>query len=290
MHVARFVVLRGAALHSVAHQRGVDRARCLSPRCRRSCKFERIERRPRVAVGKRDQEPRASSSRRKSLRSRDRVSHRSSARSTIVPTSSSLERLQYEDASPREERRVHFKRRILRRCADERYRPILDVGQYCVLLRFVEAMDFVDEEHGSPADALRAPASRTTRRKSATPALTADIPSKCAPVVAATICASVVFPLPGGPHRIIDGTASRSIAAAQRCPAPSSVSCPTNSSSVRGRILAASGIAGRAKSRSCRSSDHGAALEIGLRYRILWNVKRSSAWRACDAARPGIAW
>ena len=45
-----------------------------------------------------------------------------------------------------------------------------------------------------PPTRRRAWASATTRRKSATPALTAESLSKCAPVERATISASVVFP------------------------------------------------------------------------------------------------
>ena len=55
-------------------------------------------------------------------------------------------------------------------------------------------------------------ASATTARKSATPALTAEIATKCEPVERAITSESVVFPVPGGPHRIIDGTVSFSIA------------------------------------------------------------------------------
>jgi hypothetical protein len=84
-------------------------------------------------------------------------------------------------------------------------------------------------------------ASATTRRKSATPALTAESAAKFAPVCCAMICASVVLPVPGGPHRIIEGIWSLSMARRSARPGPSTCSWPTNSSSVRGRIRAASG-------------------------------------------------
>src|ERR1700677_4485102 len=64
------------------------------------------------------------------------------------------------------------------------------------------------------------------------------------------ISASVVLPLPGGPHKIIDGTASRSIAARSARPGPNNSRCPTNSSSVRGRIRAANGVVSAGKSKS----------------------------------------
>ena len=63
------------------------------------------------------------------------------------------ERVQHEDARAREERRVHFKRRVLGRRADHRHRSVLDIGQNRVLLPFVEAMDLVDEEHAASAHA-----------------------------------------------------------------------------------------------------------------------------------------
>ncbi len=48
-------------------------------------------------------------------------------------------------------------------------------------------------------------ASATTRRKSATPALTAESAAKCAPVWCAMMRARVVLPVPGGPHSTIEG-------------------------------------------------------------------------------------
>ena len=56
--------------------------------------------------------------------------------------------------------------------------------------------------------------------------------------------ASVVLPVPGGPQRIIDCSTSRSIASRSGRPGPSTASCPTISSSVRGRIRSASGAGG----------------------------------------------
>ena len=55
------------------------------------------------------------------------------------------------------------------------------------------------------------------------------------------IRASVVLPVPGGPHRMIDCSRSRSIASRSGLPGASSSSWPTNSSNVRGRMRSASG-------------------------------------------------
>ena len=62
-----------------------------------------------------------------------------------------------------------------------------------------------------PYRARRSRASATMRRRSPTPAVTAEIGSKCDFVWAAMMRASVVLPLPGGPQKIIDGTWSDSM-------------------------------------------------------------------------------
>ncbi len=55
-------------------------------------------------------------------------------------------------------------------------------------------------------------ASAIASRNSETPEVTADAEIKCILVALAIIRASVVFPTPGGPQSIIDGTWSSSIA------------------------------------------------------------------------------
>src|SRR4051794_17395425 len=67
---------------------------------------------------------------------------------------------------------------------------------------------------------------------------------KRARVTLAITSASVVLPLPGGPHRMSEGTWSASIARRSRRPGPMSDSWPTNSPSERGRIRAARGVVG----------------------------------------------
>ncbi len=72
----------------------------------------------------------------------------------------------------------------------------------CALLkRWISSMNSTVRRPA--ARSLRA--SATTRRKSATPALTAESAAKCAPVCCAMMRANVVLPVPGGPHRIIEG-------------------------------------------------------------------------------------
>ncbi len=61
------------------------------------------------------------------------------------------ERLEHEHARAREQRGVDLERRVLGRRADQRDGAVLDVRQHRVLLRLVEAVDLVDEQHGAPA-------------------------------------------------------------------------------------------------------------------------------------------
>src|SRR3954454_20664285 len=65
--------------------------------------------------------------------------------------------------------------------------------------------------------------------------------TNCARVVFAMIRASVVFPDPGGPQKIIDGMRSVSIALRRKRPEASSSLRPTTSSSVFGRTRSGSG-------------------------------------------------
>ncbi len=51
-----------------------------------------------------------------------------------------------ENLAARDERRVDAEERVLRRRADEDDDPILDVAEQHILLRAVEAVDFVEEE------------------------------------------------------------------------------------------------------------------------------------------------
>src|SRR6202011_224492 len=73
------------------------------------------------------------------------------------------------------------------------------------------------------------------------PARTAENSMKSALVMRAMILARVVLPVPGGPQKIIDVGSSCSICTRNGFPGPTRCSCPTNSSSVRGRIRSASG-------------------------------------------------
>ena len=92
-----------------------------------------------------------------------------------------------------------------------------------------------------PRSPRRWRARSSTSRTSFTPALTALSCSKALLVWAAMAWARVVLPVPGGPQRITDERRSASTSVRSGWPAPNSCSCPTMSSSVRGRRRAARG-------------------------------------------------
>src|SRR4029450_2151873 len=104
-------------------------------------------------------------------------------------------------------------------------------------------------------------------RISLTPDSTAENATKRAPVTLAMSEASVVFPEPGGPQRIIEGSSPVSIASRSTRPGPSRCSWPTISSSERGRIRSASGAGGRGapvpRSGSPKSSTSGPSSAAG---------------------------
>ena len=61
------------------------------------------------------------------------------------------QRLQNVDTRPRKQRRNNFERRILGGRADQADVALFHVRKKRILLRFIEAMDFVDEDNGARA-------------------------------------------------------------------------------------------------------------------------------------------
>jgi hypothetical protein len=112
--------------------------------------LERPQRDARVAVGQTDERVERFGSHRHVLRAQAalRIVERAldDAPDVVV-----VECAQHEDARTREQRRVDLERRVLGRGADERDRAVLDVRQHRVLLRLVEAVDLVDEQHRATA-------------------------------------------------------------------------------------------------------------------------------------------
>ncbi len=82
-----------------------------------------------------------------------------------------------------------------------------------------------------------------TLRASATPEEVAESWIRSALTARASRCARVVLPVPAGPHRINDGRLPPATSFVSALPGPTRCPCPTNSSNVRGRILAARGSA-----------------------------------------------
>ena len=119
------------------------------------------------------------------------------------------------------------------------------LGRYLMVYNehgsFLVGVDYVDQNIGLPMQWLLVAASLIAARRSATPEVTALSWTKWARVVWATIRASVVLPEPGGPQRMIEESRSASIALRSNVPGPTTSSCPTRSSSVRGRIRVARG-------------------------------------------------
>ena len=70
------------------------------------------------------------------------------------------ERLELENLRARDQRAVDVEERIVRRRADEAHRAALHIRQQHILLRLVEAVDFVDEQ-----DRLRAAVLQPIRRR-----------------------------------------------------------------------------------------------------------------------------
>jgi hypothetical protein len=78
-----------------------------------------------------------------------------------------------------------------------------------------------------------------------TPSETAEISTNRRLVARLTTYASVVFPVPGGPHSTSDIGTSRSTSWRIGVPAPSRWACPTTSFRPRGRMRTASGSSSR---------------------------------------------
>ena len=85
-----------------------------------------------------------------------------------------------------------------------------------------------------------------TSRISFTPESTAESEKKQALACVATSRPRVVFPVPGGPQKIIEWARPASIAARSGLPGPRMCSWPMNSSRVRGRMRSARGRAASA--------------------------------------------
>ena len=134
--VAALVVENGLALHRVL---GVGQRDLLVHR--RARQLERVQRRPRIAVGARREEldHLVGHLGLRALAALDRAPQQ---RLEVL----GRELLELVDLRAREQRAVDLEVRVLRRGADQRHEPVLDGRQQRVLLRLVEAVDLVEEE------------------------------------------------------------------------------------------------------------------------------------------------
>jgi hypothetical protein len=152
--VTRAVVEQRRMLHGAIDPLDVDGAHTVRP-CMRAVrrKLQRIQRNPRVAAAQRDQPrlrvvgelhlqpPDAA------LRVGDGAAHQ---HAQIVVT----ERFEPHHPRPRQQRRIDLERRVLGGGPEQPHQAALDLRQYRVLLRLVEAVDLVDEQQRPPLHAL----------------------------------------------------------------------------------------------------------------------------------------
>ena len=115
----------------------------------RGGRLQHVQRRARVARA--DIATRCSRASSGSVTRRRSPRSAASARSTIEPSCSSVSGSRRKTRMPREQRRVDLEVGVLRGRADQRDRAVLDLRQQRVLLRLVEAVDLVEEEHRRPA-------------------------------------------------------------------------------------------------------------------------------------------
>ena len=65
-----------------------------------------------------------------------------------------IQRLEHIDPGPGQQRTVQFKRRVFRGGTNKNHGAILDIGQECILLRLVEAVNLIHEQHRLATEAL----------------------------------------------------------------------------------------------------------------------------------------
>ncbi len=152
------------------------------------------------------------------------------------------DRFHHVHAAARQQCRVQFERGVFGGGADKQDGAALDVRQESVLLGLVEAVHFVDEQHGAAAagEALRRFGKHRSHFRQAGKHGRDGLEFGVG-VVRQQRNASVVLPQPGGPHRIIECTCPDSTARRSALPGASRRRWPTISSRVRGRMRSASG-------------------------------------------------
>ena len=138
MALAVLVVDRDAAVEQLAERGLVERLAKLD----RENRLGLVEEEAPVAVGAGDQRlARFGGDRKRALLDRLGAADQFLQRLMVEPA-------QDQYLAARQQRGVELEARILGGRADQRHRPVLDIGQEAVLLGAVEAMDFVHEQQG----------------------------------------------------------------------------------------------------------------------------------------------
>ena len=188
------------------------------------------------------------------------------------------------------QRRVDLEVRVLRRRADQRHEPRLDVGQQRVLLRLVEAVDLVEEEDRAPAaraEPLPRPREHLAhvlhRRRDRRQLLERGAGRARRRSARASSCRCRA-----GRRRSSERTRSSSIARRSAEPSPRTCSWPTNSSRVRGRSRCASGATSPAR-RSAASEKRSPMTRKYAPPRVRCCRRQPGAARATSASpRPSV--
>ena len=135
-----------------------------------------------------------------------------------------------------------------------------------------------------PLIARRFSAASISRRRSDTVPPIADTSTNVALVAWAITWASDVLPVPAGPYRMIELKRSCSMAARSQLPGPTASSCPTSSSSVRGRIRTANGATDE---RACCSiSEKRVSMSAWYHTNACLPLKKTETYREIVRSKP----
>ncbi len=157
VQISRCVVVDDSLLEAFADQRQIDANRWLIDRA--DCNLQRSQNSTRIAVAHVDQKLGGV------VVDRDVESPESTelvlqGAVDQLPQVFGLKRLELKDLTPAEKSSVDGEERVLGRGADEDHDSFLDIGEERILLRLVEAVDFVDEEQCAAGFRFQAFASR----------------------------------------------------------------------------------------------------------------------------------
>ncbi len=164
-----------------------------------------------------------------------------SARASSCSSAASSSRLQHQHLAARQQRAVQGEGRVFRGRADQGDGAVLHHRQEAILLRAVEAVDFIDEQQRRLPRALCRAASSNTRLRSATPENTAEIWTKMQPGLIREQPRDGGLADAGRTPEDQGGERAARQHPRQRAVRAERWSCPTTSASVAGRSRSARG-------------------------------------------------